>query len=77
LLHDDFDAAAEHSGGDWLLLSWSGRVRALVQSSFGCRVDLDAYHFEGICPDCRRAFVVDAPDGQLDIATFELQVSNR
>lgn len=61
--------AAEASEEEWLALSWDHDTRHLVQSSYGSRLDIDFYYYDGRCPECQRRFVIGAgqlPDGERD-----------
>jgi len=60
LIQTDFDQAAQKSAGDWLDLTWNGAVGKLIQKSYGYETDEDLQALQGVCPDCRRAFVYEA-----------------
>lgn len=68
------DAAVEQSSKEWLTLAWNEEVRQLLQRSYGCRIDLDFYHFESCCPDCCRHYVVDLGVGEGAQPEFQLQI---
>jgi len=61
---EDLEAAVENSKSGWLELTWNHAMRELVQKSFGSRVDVDFFHYEGSCPECRRHFICDSGEGQ-------------
>ncbi len=52
-----FAAAVAHIEQDWLTLEWDSRLRQMVSDAYGSRFDIETFHFEGCCPECRRAFV--------------------
>lgn len=54
--------AAQASDDQWLTLNWSHATRQLVQSSYGNRLDVDFYYFDGRCPECQRRFVIGAAE---------------
>lgn len=74
LLHDDLYEAAEQSRDGWLQLSWDNGTRKLVEESFGVRIDGDTTHFEGICRECWRSFILDAPEEEESPASFAMEV---
>lgn len=64
---DKLKEAAEASENQWLALSWDHETRQLVQSSYGSRLDVDFYYYDGRCPECQRRFVIGAgelPNGE-------------
>ena len=74
LLHDDLDEAGEQSRDGWLQLSWNQGTRQLVQKAFGFRIDSDTVHFEGICRDCWRSFVLDVPEEEGAQVSFSMEI---
>lgn len=74
LLHDDLYEAGERSRDGWLRLTWNNSTRRLVEDTFGYRIDGDTVHFEGICRECRRSFVVDAPEGEELPVSFMMEI---
>jgi hypothetical protein len=74
LLHDDLYAAAERSQDGWLQLSWNQGTRSLIQDSYGYRIDGNTAHFEGICRECRRSFVFDAPEEEGAPLSFSMEI---
>jgi hypothetical protein len=61
LNHDDAELldAANNIQNGWLTLSWDPSLRKLLNKSYGCRIDVEAYYFESCCPECRCAFVYE------------------
>ena len=76
LIHDDFAEAVEKSQGNWLDLTWNSATRNLVQKSFGCRIDQDTFHFEGVCKECRRSFVYKASPTERSTEVFRIEVNH-
>lgn len=76
LAHHDADEALGKARNGWLTLTWSQATRELTHKAFGGRIDLDAYHFEGICQECRRPFVFTAAgaEGQPIEPTLSLKL---
>ena len=62
LIEQDFDDAAVNAIDDWLNLSWSMKVRDLVQKSYGYDFDEGLQVLQGVCPECRRAFIFEAAE---------------
>lgn len=60
MLHgsDSLEQAAEESSEQWLALAWDHETRRLVQSSYGSRLDIEFYYYDGRCPECQRRFVI-------------------
>lgn len=59
LKHDDAElfAAVNRIENGWLTLPWDPGLRELINKSYGCRIDVEAYYFESCCPECHSAFV--------------------
>lgn len=57
LIDETFDETAVSPNQGWLTLSWNHSVRDLVHKSFGNRLDLDFYYYEGCCSACQRPFI--------------------
>ena len=56
----------------WLILTWDQQTRNLVHKSFGVRLDVDFYHYEGCCVACCRQFVYET--GETGEAIFRVQL---
>ena len=48
LNHDDVElqTAVNNIDNGWLILPWDPSIRELISKSYGCRIDVEAYHFE-------------------------------
>lgn len=57
---ENLEQAAQESEDEWLTLAWDQDTRRLVQSSYGSRLDIEFYYFDGRCPECQRRFVIGA-----------------
>ncbi len=64
LNYDDLDmqTAVNKIDGGWLTLPWEPKLRELITKSYGCRIDVDGYHFESCCPECHTPFIYSEPD---------------
>jgi hypothetical protein len=76
LLHDDFHTAVDQSEDGWLTFSWDHAVNRLVYKSYGCQLEADAYHYQGSCQFCRRAFIFEAAEEEAP-ATLQIAIKNR
>lgn len=75
LIHDDFDQAVEQEEDGWLTLSWDHAVNQLVYKSYGCQLEADVYHYQGICQFCQRAFICEEADGE-EPASLQIAITN-
>jgi hypothetical protein len=75
LIHDDLGASMENTAGKWLDLTWSISTRRLVQKSYGVMINQIDSHYEGICGDCRRAFVFNTSDSEPPEVTFSIKIN--
>jgi hypothetical protein len=57
----------------WLKLCCGPQARTLISNAFGSRIDIDAYYFEGLCPECKRPFIYHAAENGEE--TPSLQIS--
>ena len=66
------ETAAKGEDPDWLILEWSHPMRDLFTKSYGLRFDIDFFHHEGTCLECRRQFVYHDPgEGQPILVKIE------
>ena len=77
LIFDDFEQAVENSESNRLTLSWNHAVRQLVQKSYGSQIEVDAYHYQGSCKECRRSFTFQMGETAEEPATLEIAIKNR
>jgi len=70
------ETAVAYRGNHWLYLNWSHAVANLVHKSYGSRVDIQSYHFEGRCQECQRRFVYDAADEHA-APIFQIELKTR
>lgn len=62
LIHDDLETTVGASSVTWLSLIGDFNTRKLIHESYGSHANLEAEFFEGICPECRRRYVLDCSD---------------
>ena len=75
LNHDDAEllTAVNNIEGGWLLLPWDRNLRELINKSYGCRIDVEAYYFESCCPECHGAYVYAEPEnGQPNVMRVKM-----
>lgn len=57
LIDESLDESTLQPDHGWLTLKWDHAVRELIYKSYGNRVDLDYYYYEGCCSVCQRPFI--------------------
>jgi len=62
LIHDDLETTVRTSSKTWLSLVGDFKTRKLIHESYGSQTNLEADYFDGICPDCRRRYILDRSD---------------
>lgn len=67
---DALREAAEASD-EWLTLRWDSETKRLVMKSYGSRLDIEFYYFDGRCPECQRRFVIAAEGQEQNAAADE------
>lgn len=66
------ETAVDPDRPGWLTLTSNYAIRDLVHKSFGNRLDLEFYHYEGCCPGCQRPFVFHGDNG--DAPSFRIRL---
>ena len=59
--------AADESDDDWLRLEWDHETQRLVQDSYGSRLDISFYYYDGRCPECQRRYVICSEEDAIDL----------
>ncbi len=77
LVCQDFDEAAAGAVDDWLDLSWNLAVRNLVGKSYGHALSEPFEAFQGVCPECMRAFTVEPGPDDEESHRFSIQINPR
>jgi hypothetical protein len=65
-------AVTEQTDG-WLTLIWNQAMSELVHKSYGVLIDVDFFHYEGTCPECRRPFTC-ATDSETADTPFQFRI---
>lgn len=71
------ETAVWQSKAGWLSLNWDYKVRELLHKSFGNQVDIDCYHYEGCCPECRRPFIYRAANENNSADMLRIEIRPR
>jgi hypothetical protein len=77
LLHNDFDEAVQRREDGRLTLTWDHAVKQLIQKSYGVQIEADAFHYQGSCKACQRAFIFQEGQGDDQPPTLQIAIKNR
>jgi hypothetical protein len=69
--------AVAQSDSGWLDLEWNLQMPELVHKSYGVRLDITHFHYEGCCKECRRIFIYQAGDNEDEADEFCIEISPR
>lgn len=69
------ETAVNQSDEGWLDLQWNGQMPNLLLESYGIRMDVEFFHYEGCCKECRRRFVYHAPEAEAEPASLAIEIS--
>ena len=69
--------AVAQSQSGWLDLEWNLQMPELIHKSYGIRLDISHFHYEGCCKECRRTFVYQAAKNEDETDTFRIEISPR
>jgi hypothetical protein len=75
LLNKDLEQALANTNGKWLDLTWNLETRNLLHKSYGVNIRQDDSHYQGICGDCRRIFIIDEASEETGEATFKIKIN--
>jgi hypothetical protein len=72
---DNLVAAVQQNGDSgWLSLTWNQHTRNLMNKSYGVRIDIDFYRYEGCCVACQRQFAYEEAETEAETAVFRIQL---
>jgi len=69
--------AVAQSDSGWLNLEWNLEMPELVHKSYGVRLDITYFHYEGCCKECRRPFVYQASNSEEEQDSFAIGITPR
>ena len=65
--------AESHSG--WLDLEWDGGLPELLHKSYGVRLDIEHWRYEGCCQECRRHFIYQVTEEETEADQFLIEIT--
>lgn len=71
---EQLEEALASSKAGWMRLPWNSEVRALVHKSYGVRIDISCYHYEGCCLECYRHFIYHSANGRYPADSFRMEL---
>lgn len=74
---EELETAVAESKSGWLELVWDMEMPELIHKSYGVRLDISYYHYEGCCQECRRHFIYQAAKNETGDDTFRIEISPR
>jgi hypothetical protein len=69
-----WETAVAQRKKNWLILPWSHAAANLVYKTYGRRIDIGCFHYEGQCSECHRRFVFEAGEDGPDSAEFRIEL---
>jgi hypothetical protein len=67
-------AVAQGQSG-WLDLEGNSQMSELLHKSYGVRLDVAHFHYEGCCKECRRRFVYQAAESEDEFNSCAIEIS--
>ena len=58
----------------WLVLPWSRAAAILVDQTYGSQIDVDCFHYDGQCPECRRRFTLRIDEDKPETTAFRIEL---
>lgn len=74
---EGLETAVNQSESGWLDLNWNLQMPDLVHKTYGVRLDVAHFHYEGCCDECRRHFVFEAAKNEDLEDRFHIEISPR
>lgn len=74
---EELETAVSNSKSGWMELIWNEQMPELVHKSYGVRLDITHFHYEGCCKECRRHFIYQAAEDEADADAFRIEISPR
>lgn len=71
----ELETAVAYSQSGWLDLEWDVRMPELIYKTYGVRMDISHFHYEGCCQGCRRRFVYKTAVNEDGVDEFRIEIS--
>lgn len=71
---DVLETAVANRSKKWLTIPWSHDLAQLIHKTYGSRIDITCYHFEGQCKECHRRFMYQGTENEDESATFRIEL---
>ena len=71
---DALETAVANRGKKWLTVPWTYDLAKLIHKTYGSRIDITCYHFEGQCMECHRRFTYQGAEKEDKPATFRIEL---
>lgn len=71
---DALETAVANRSKKWLTVPWSHDMAELVHKTYGSRIDISCYHFEGQCMECHRRFTYQGTENEDEPAAFRIEL---
>ncbi|MCB9420702.1 MAG: hypothetical protein H6667_12920 [Ardenticatenaceae bacterium] len=68
------ETAVANRSKKWLVVPWSHALAELIHKTYGSRIDISCYHFEGQCVECHRRFTFQGSEKDDEPATFRIEL---
>ena len=71
------ETAVAQSKSGWLELAWDGQMPDLIYKTYGVRLDIAHFHYEGCCKECRRHYIYEEAEGEEEAHSFRIEITPR
>lgn len=71
---DALETAVANRSKKWLTVPWSHDMAELVHKTYGSRIDISCYHFEGQCMECHRRFTYQGAENEDEPVAFRIEL---
>jgi len=71
----ELETAVAYSQSGWLDLEWDAKMPELIYKTYGVRMDISHFHYEGVCQECRRRFVYKTAVGEDNVDELRIEIS--
>ncbi|VAW40559.1 hypothetical protein MNBD_CHLOROFLEXI01-2383, partial [hydrothermal vent metagenome] len=71
----ELETAVAYSQSGWLDLEWDAKMPELIYKTYGSRMDISHFHYEGVCQECRRRFVYKTAVNEDGVDELRIEIS--